>query len=421
MAAARPALVRGRAKPLVDREPLWTDRFVTLMVAGFANFFALGTIAPLLPRFVKDDLGGSNFVIGVMVALYACSAVLVRPSAARWADAHGRRRLILVGAALTAVSLALYGVGSTYLMLVPARLLTGIGQALYFTGAAIMVVELAPASRRGEALSFYSVSVYLGNGLGPALGEALHEHASMEWGFACAAIVALAGTLIALRLRETVESEAVMVDAPPSPDVRPARINRVALAPGAVLALGMIGSTAFSAYVPLYSDELGMNGSQWVFLSYSVTVIAVRVFGSRLPDILGEARSGTIATIVIASGMALMTCVPTPMGLYTGSIVLAIGTAFLYPALMSLVVARASAAERSAAVATFTSFFDIAIGFGGLSIGAVAEAGGYRSAFATAATSATIALAMLRLIVLRRGSPNATTHRAPSPEALHRD
>lgn len=105
--------------------------------------------------------------------------------------------------------------------------------------------------------------------------------------------------------------------------------------------------------------------------------------------------------------MATIAGFANPLGLYVGAVTLAVGISFLYPSLMTLVLDRTSPSERSSAVATFTMFFDIATGCGGLVMGAVASFAGYRGAFGTAAASAIGALALLHLSVLRQpaGSP----------------
>ncbi len=156
-----------------------------------------------------------------------------------------------------------------------------------------------------------------------------------------------------------------------------------------------------------------MGGPQWVFLTFAVTVIVVRALGASLPDVLGPGRSGTIATVTIAAGMSTIAVFATPGALYLGAVVFALGVSFHYPSLMSLVVSRTTKRERSSAIATFTAFFDIAMGAGGVAIGVAAVVGGYRATFAAAAFAAAAGLAVLRLAVLRPAD-GTTTIGAPT-------
>ncbi|HWL44789.1 MAG TPA: MFS transporter [Ilumatobacter sp.] len=384
--------------------PLWTAQFAVLLLCGLANFTAIGAVSPLVPRYVKDELGASDFMVGLLVAIYAVSAVLVRPGAAGLSNRRGRRVLVVSGAAISGVSLILYAVAPNFIALVPARLLTGVGQALYFTGAATMVAELAPENRRGEAVSYFSVAVYLGTGFGPLLGELLRDAASVATGFVAAGVVGLSAAAIGTRTTETLTPAQRVVGRSRF------EFNRAALAPGMVLALGMVANVVFASFMPLYADELGMSGVGLVYAVYAVTIIGVRVLGARLPDVLGPGLAGTLATVIIAIGMALIAVVRSEVTLYIGAVVFAIGISFHYPSLMALVVNRASAEERSGAVASFTAFFDVASGIGGLLVGAVVTFGGYRSAFATAALCAVAGLFLLRTVVLRQPGPTA-----PSP------
>jgi MFS family permease len=166
----------------------------------------------------------------------------------------------------------------------------------------------------------------------------------------------------------------------------------------------MVANVAFASFMPLYADQIH-TGVAGVYLAYTAVVILVRVFGARLPDLLGPGKCGTVATLVIAAGMATISLSGTPWGLYLGAAIMGMGISFLYPALMKLVVDRAAEAERASAVATFTAFFDVASGVGGLAIGAVASAGGYRAAFSTAGVSAVFGLVILQALVLGNRAP----------------
>lgn len=382
-----------------------TGPFLAVVAAGAFFFFGMGVVIPVLPRYVQEDLGGSSLVVGIVVGAFAFSAVLARPTAGRLGNKLGRRFLMIVGGVLAGASLAAYGLAHNEWQLIGLRLVTGVGDGLFFTGSATLVADMAPPERRGQALSYFSVTAYRGQGLGPTIGESVAGSAGRPWAFVVGGTLAFLGAVFAIR----------------APDVRPALpvggavrqplFNRKALGPGAVLALGLMGFSSFAVYVPLYVKQLGMSGSKFVFLVYALVVMTVRLVGGSLPDRFGVQRIGTVATSFVAAGLALTAAWARPAGLYAGAVVLGVGMAVQYPALMAMAVNRASDAERSSVVGSFTAFFDLAGGTGGFVLGTVVSLGGYRAGFVAGSICALAALALLRLRVAR--TPRATPRLSP--------
>ena len=72
-------------------------------------------------------------------------------------------------------------------------------------------------------------------------------------------------------------------------------MHPAALRPGVVLALGIAGFTAFNAYMPEHAKSVGLSGSQWVFATYSVTCLVLRIVGAKLPERVGLVRAVSIA------------------------------------------------------------------------------------------------------------------------------
>ena len=173
-------------------------------------------------------------------------------------------------------------------------------------------------------------------------------------------------------------------------------INRAAVLPGFVLFLGLIPLAGFSAFMPLYADEQLDIGAGPIFLLYGVLILAVRIFGARIPDRLGGRRSASIALVLAAIGIAIMAIWPTVPGLVVGTVVFAVGMSLMYPALLLLALQSASDADRASVVGTFSSFFDLSQGVGAFICGAVAAATGNRGAFATGAIAAVAGFIVLR-------------------------
>jgi MFS family permease len=380
-------------------ERVFTLRFALVVTSGLCYFMALGMLLPVVPQFVKHELGGNDVAVGVAVGAFFVGAVLLRPFAGRIGDRVGRRVLIVVGGLIVGSAGLLYVFASALVPLVVVRLLAGIGEAAFFVGAASMVTDLAPEARRGEAISYWSIAVYGVLAFGPLLGNVLldDDHFDRVW-LTSAALAFMAGA-IGLFTRDVASLD--RTSAPDAP--RPPLISRAALAPGTVLFLGLIGLAGFTEFVPLYVKQIGMDDSSGVFLLYGGLILALRLLGARVPDRIGPFTAGTIATGTSAAGLLIMAAFAEPIGLYAGTVVFSIGMSFLYPAMLTLALTGLPANERGSAVGTVSSFFDLSQGVGALLLGVVAALTGYRGAFVAGALLGVAAL------VLLRGSTDART------------
>lgn len=376
--------------PKQTSERLLTLPFVTVVTSGLFYFMSLGMQLPTVPKFIKGELGGSELAVGVIVGSFSIGAVTIRPIAGRLGDSGGRRPLVIVGALLVSASVLLYSLIDSGAMLFAARLFGGVGEAGFFVGAGTMVTDLAPADRRGEAISYWSVAVYGGLAMGPTLGEFVlaGDHYGRVW--VVAAVLSLMAALVGLVTNETADLETKHEPAP--------LINRNAIGPGTVLFLGMISMSGFAAFIPLYVSDIGMKDSAMIFLLYGSTVLLVRVLGAKIPDRLGTLLTGTIAMVLSATGLIVVAATGNPAGLYIGTFVFSIGMSLLYPAMLTMALIGVPDSERGSAVGTISSFFDLAQGIGAAVLGLSVAVAGFQVAFITAAVFMLIGLALLRTV-----------------------
>jgi MFS family permease len=371
-----------------DRPTVLTPRFVLVVAAGLCYFTSLSMLLPVIPRYVDRVLGGDDRAVGIAVGSLFVGAILLRPYAGRIGDRVGRRVLIIGGALVVAASTASYGVVESLGWLIATRFLTGLGEAAFFVGAATMITDLAPADRRGEAVSYWSVAVYGGLAFGPLIGDLVMGDDRFGTAWAVSAALAGGAALLGCFTRE-VERDAVAV--PGGTHL----LHRAALAPGLILALSLIGLAGFTTFVVDYTDGLG-PGPGGVLLCYGVLVLAVRIIGARLPDTLGPLRAGSIATGFGAIGLTVMTVWEGMVGLYVGTVLFSAGMSFLYPSLLLLALQGVADSERASVVGTFSSFFDLSQAVGAFVCGIVVGATNDRGAFATGAVLSALAFVLLR-------------------------
>jgi MFS family permease len=397
--------------PGVPPQPpaLFTPAFATLTVASLAYFTAAGMTIPALPRFVEGPLGGGNVAVGMVFGAFSVSAVLLRPTAGLFGDRRGRRPLLIVGALIAALSILTYGLAPNPTVLVGLRLLSGIGEALFFVGMVTTFTDLAPAERRGEAMSLASLGLYLGIGIGPPIAEAITRWLGLTAVWVAAAIACLVATGLSLRVPETRPHdlhENLALQARRQRLVHPA-----GLLPGMVLFASIVGMAGFLAFVPLHVLDIGMASSGVVLLAFAGVVVLIRSAGARLPDMLGPARAIRAALTLSAVGLAVVATWHVPVGLLLGAVLLGAGVALLTPSVFALAAAAAPPAERGQVMATTSAFIDVAFGLGPMSMGVIAALLGRPSVFAAGALMALAGLVLIAVTRLGQPRPVPTAAR----------
>ncbi len=376
----------------------------------------VGLSFPVLPRLIEDELGGSEAEIGFAFGATALGMLLVRPFVGFFADAFGRRGVMVVGAfAVAVLQLAHVPAASTGLWaLLAVRFLIGTAASAMYVGQATTATELPPQSRSAEIFSTFSVAVFVGFAIGPVLGETVLQRYGFTEAFAAAAVVGGACVLLGLSLPETRPPDAVARIAGMRGLFHP-----IAARAGAVSFLLFAAFIGFTAFATPYGESLGLEQVRWVLLAFSVTTLVVRALGGRLIATMDRKLLGTAAHLTVVAGLAIMIAFDTVWSLYLGGVVMAAGLAFNVPLMVVVAAESARPQERSRVVATVIMFGDLANSLGALGLGLVAEFSGYRGMYGVVLVLAFAAAVLYRSPFM--DPVTAVANPPGSPRADHRD
>ncbi|MEZ2189483.1 MFS transporter [Corynebacterium sp. CCM 9204] len=148
-------------------EEIWV-----LVSAAFIIAVGFGLIAPILPQFARS-FGVSMAAAGLVVSVFAASRLVFAPVSGRLVDRIGSRRVYLTGLVTVAVATGLIAFAREYWQLVALRAVGGIGSTMFTVSAMGLIVRISPPEIRGRSSSVYATAFLTGSIVGPVIGAAL--------------------------------------------------------------------------------------------------------------------------------------------------------------------------------------------------------------------------------------------------------
>jgi MFS family permease len=367
-----------------------------LDVAVAANFLAIGILNAAIPRFVREELGGTGSQVGLATTIFFFAALFTRPLVGRWMDRIGRLpflRWTVVAMAL--LDLSLLAVGSVWAV-VAVRFAQGVFGSTYYTACAAASTDLAPPERRASAVARLSLVIYMGFAIGPSIGEFLVDRGP-NWAWAAA--ITLHGLAFAASFLIP-ETRPVPVAGAVAPRVAFTALMRIVAKPGAAQFTAGLGYSCVVAFLPAYSREIGLGSSGGLFFAYAVSALVVRVFIGGLADRHGYLAVAIPGLMIFAVGHLVLAIAWTLWMPFVGVVLAGFGFGATFPALTALSVARAPDVVRAAALGVFLSFNDFGNAIAGPVVGAISDAFGFRWSYGApalvAAVGALIAMSLRR-------------------------
>jgi MFS family permease len=334
-------------------------------------FLSQGVLVAALPLYA-EDLGFNGFEIGVVLGGYFLSAILLRPFIGREIDRTSRKLFVAVGLIFSAVACFGYPFAKSFVPLVAVRLLHGVSIASFYSAAATITADIAPSSRRGEALSYFSMLLYAGSAVGPTIAKSLIVSGGFRLAFWTAAGLSAAGLVISLFLNEP--------DRQKSEEARGRLFHPAVTFPGVILTLASIGWAATS-FIPLYA----VTNFPVYFLTSSTTTLIMRLFVGRVADRFGRAAVIIPGIFIVVAALVVLSIRPSTPLLVAGALLFGIGWSALYPGLLSLTIDRVAPWERGSALGTLTAAFDLSTGIGQPALGFVLQQTSFPVLFLTGA------------------------------------
>jgi predicted MFS family arabinose efflux permease len=391
--------------------------------AGFAaTAFALavamlGTTLPTpLYALYRQRFGFSELMITVIFATYAAGVIASLLLFGRLSDQIGRRRVLLPGLVLSALSAVAFLTADGLALLLVGRVLSGLSAGIFTGTATATLVDLAAPERRGRATLVATIANMGALGCGPLLAGMLSQWAGSPlllsfWVDLALLVPAAIGIWALPEPVEHTGRPQLRLHTPRVPrEMRPIFV-RAALAGFAGFAvLGL-----FTAVAPAFlGQDLGVTNRAAVG-AVVFAVFAASATGQVMLELVPEAAAlpaGCAALIAGMASLALGLALSSLALLVLGGVIAGLGQGLSFRAGLAAVNARSPSDQRAEVASSFFIVAYVAISLPVIGEGALAQATGLRPAGLTFA-GVVAALSAIALALLAR--PGDRAHGADGP------
>ena len=207
------------------------------------------------------ELGASQFIIGVMIAVYSLLPALLALYAGKLSDRLGVRLPMVVGSLGLAGGLLVPWLSPTVPALYASAALIGATQMFYNVSMQNLVGSLGAPEDRTRNFSDYALAMAIGSFLGPLAAGISIDHFGHAASYLYIAALPLVPALIMLSARgighgrrvKTEEEQAVL-----SASLLANPVLRRTLIAGAI---AVTGQDLFQFYMPIYGHSVGLSAS----------------------------------------------------------------------------------------------------------------------------------------------------------------
>jgi len=343
------------------------------MAAATLLFSSVYLLLAPLPIYV-EGVSEQRSQVGLIIGAFSLVSLLSRPYVGQLTDALGRKRILLAGALIFAISPPLYILSRSISLIFVVRLFHGLGLACFTTAYSALTADLAPPNQRGEIIGLAGIVMPGSMMVAPAIGATLLKSKGFTYPFIIAAAVALLSSLLVFLLQEPRAAKGLLKERRGFLQVL--RSHRI-WAP--IVATGVVGFSfgTLLTFIPLFVAKRRMGNAGLFFSAYSLAIMVARMPAGWISDRLGRWRVIAPMMALLALALGLLGRVRQLPWLIVAAVLSGLGFGSIRSAADALVVDRVPLAMRGTALGIALGGFDLGQGLGSFLMGVVADAVGY--------------------------------------------
>lgn len=392
---------------------LWTVDFILNLLTAhfmFAGYTAMLTVIPPYVLFRH----GTEWHLGIIVGAFGIVGLLIRPFGGQWIYAFGPKRVAVAGTAIVAIGSLCYIFALSPWWLVPMRMLQGVGLALGPVATSTIVANLAPPTRRAEAMAHMGNAINASFLYSPFIASSiLFYFGSNTIGFTYAFVFSALAAAVAMISGLRISASRIAFDKPAASAAaadKPPLVAKAAIFPTLVFLTYTFTTAPTNTFLPLLAAQQKLGNPGLFYTVFSATSIVAMGVSGPIADRYGRSTVIIPGLLSVAVAMFVLNGAFFQAMFLSAGFFAGLGFGLLQPGIQSLTVDRVPLRERSAGMATLQQAWDIGGSAGSFVVGPLATPIGIANVFGVTGIGAL--LGALGFVIGNAKSPAALPGRA---------
>jgi len=347
--------------------------FSVLFLTIFSAMLGLGIILPILPLYAKS-LGATGLWLGAIFAGFSLSRSILMPFIGRYSDKSGiRKAFIAAGLFIYACSSLGYVYSTDAFSLLLVRIVQGACSAMIVPVAMAYIGDITPKDREGSFMGLFTISLFLGFGIGPLCGGFIMDFVSVNAAFISMGILCAIAFLFVVFLLPSSNSKHLPSTISPSSYRKILSSNLIR---GVICYRFASAFTRASilSFLPLYASyKIDMSVSQ-IGIVISTSVLLTSFFQypfGKLADRMNRRNLILIGSILYSLAVILFPFAASFSQVFMLSLILGVLGALSMPAATAIIVGEGKKFGMGSTMAVFNVSMSLGLGCGPLVSGII--------------------------------------------------
>lgn len=365
------------------KDRIWTKNFIVISLINFLSILMFYLLIVTIASYAIETYQVSTSIAGLVSSIYVIGALIGRLLTGRIIGKVGPSKILRYGVVLFFVSACLYFIEIHIAFLLFNRFIQGIFVGVIGTAAGTIIAHILPASRKGEGIGYYSLSVILASAIGPFIGIFLMKFDNGNFyifGLNVLLSLIMIIVLAFIRLDKQMFSsshEEVKEESFISKFMEPKSIPISFVA----LLMGFVYSGVMS-FLSFYAEEINLvDAASVFFIVYALATIFTRPYCGKLMDKKGPNLIVYPCLVLFALGMFLFGNASSSWILLVSAALIGLGFGNFNSIAQTIAVKVTEPHRFGLATSTYYIFYDMGLGFGPYLLGLIVPLVGYRSIF----------------------------------------